>query len=916
MSNSLKSVAEISKSIPALGEWLVGAERYLAHTHSAKESEKFAAHVMLVDSYFMQLCQVHGLDSIIDKLITAVVELNFQESERATLAQTLKVLFVQAIHFHDFGKVNENFQADPKKMNNPLFKVVPDNLLGSSHSALGAYLFVVTQMNETVPPKMNLSNEAWTKLNTLILLFSYCIFKHHAPELAEPVAGEISFKEEVKAMKEYLKLYQFKVHPGLEEKMPPMWQKQYFDRFDKILKVEFPLFALLKLQFSLLTGADYLATHEYMADTPTTDFGVFSSRERITKITANLRFYKHNKATFDSLAAFQFEHPTEKSFSNLNQLRTEMAVELIQSVRRHPEKNLYYIEAPTGGGKTNLSMITVTELLEQNPSLTKFYYVFPFTTLITQTYKALQETLGLQPHELVQLHAKAAFQSKEEASKDGEYGNEKKDFIDNLFALYPVTVLSHVKFFDILKSNRKEVNYLLHRIANSVVIIDELQSYNPAIWDKMLYFISQYAECFNIKFVLMSATLPKISALNIGLFHQPHFTDLLPNAKRYLQNPNFAERVTFRFDLFDQEITQESLAAFVLQKSEVYAAFNQKHASVHTIVEFIYKKSASEFQQHIHNQPHFFDEVFVLSGTILEPRRKFIINFLKNPNNRSKNILLITTQVVEAGVDIDMDLGFKNVSLVDSDEQLAGRVNRNADKATSEVYLFKLDDAKVLYKADERFKVTRDKEKLNQEQYERVLREKDFEYLYNEVFLNLNNKNALPYADNFKGDILSPLKRLSFREINANFKIIDQQSASVFVPVALGVSIGDEASGTTEAVFTGEELRFLERHGSFSFTDAEVAGRKVWELYVSLIQNQSKGFHIKEKVNFKILQSIMAKFTFSLVSFSKMIPRLKEFCLNADLTYGYYYLLHHDQVYSEEAGLLENQFDAVENYFL
>lgn len=68
----------------------------------------------------------------------------------------------------------------------------------------------------------------------------------------------------------------------------------------------------------------------------------------------------------------------------------------------------------------------------------------------------------------------------------------------------------------------------------------------------------------------------------------------------------------------------------------------------------------------------FFDEVFLLSGTILEPRRREIINELKNPLSRKKNILLITTQVVEAGVDIDMDLGFKNISLIDSDEQLAG----------------------------------------------------------------------------------------------------------------------------------------------------------------------------------------------------------------------------------------------------
>ncbi|MBK6948879.1 MAG: hypothetical protein IPH16_13240 [Haliscomenobacter sp.] len=70
-------------------------------------------------------------------------------------------------------------------------------------------------------------------------------------------------------------------------------------------------------------------------------------------------------------------------------------------------------------------------------------------------------------------------------------------------------------------------------------------------------------------------------------------------------------------------------------------------------------------------------------------------------------MLLITTQVVEAGVDIDMDLGFKNVSLIDSDEQLAGRVNRNVGKENCEVYLFRLNDATILYGKDYRYHITK-----------------------------------------------------------------------------------------------------------------------------------------------------------------------------------------------------------------
>lgn len=918
MSNLLNPVAAFIAATPKLTEWLSNAGKYLAHTHADKPSEKFDEHVVLVNHYFRKLCEVHGLDSVIDKLIISLVKANFKTGDNHAIAEKVKELFVAAIHFHDFGKVNENFQAEPKKMNNPYFKIIADHPIGSTHSGLGAYLYVMRYMQDTATPASGLKLEAdeMMKLHVIILLLSYTIIKHHSSELSDPLAGEISFKNEVKTLKEYIKLYQFTIHPGLAEIAPLHWQKQYFEQFDKILKVNFQLFALLKLHFSLLTAADYLATHDYMADAPTTDFGVLDKPDRLNDIIHHLRQYKHNADTFADLSGFRFIHPTERSSGNLNQLRREMAVELIQTIRKYHDKNLYYIEAPTGGGKTNLSMIALTELLEKNHSLNKVYYVFPFTTLITQTYKALQDTLGLQADELVQLHSKAGFHSKQETNKDGEYGDEKKDFIDHLFALYPVTVLSHVKFFDVLKSNRKETNYLLHRLANSIVIIDELQSYNPAIWDKMLYFISHYAEYFNMRFVLMSATLPKISTLNLALENKLSFVDLVPDARRYIQNPNFARRVEFNFELFAQEIGADELAVVVIQKSQQFAVNNKKHASVHTIVEFIYKKSASAFHHQVMSHSHPFDEIFVLSGTILEPRRRYIINYLKNKENRGKNVLLITTQVVEAGVDIDMDLGFKNVSLIDSDEQLAGRVNRNADKEFCEVYLFKMDDAQVLYGSDERFKVSSNKDLISETEYKRILKEKDFAYLYNHVFNKLDQFNDLNYTDNFRNGMLAHVHGLNFKEVNSGFKIIDQQNESVFVPLALPIFIKSSEAQKWEQVFSNEDLQFLERFGAYCSREEKVDGAKVWEVYEHLIHNRSKSFDIKGKVDFKMLQSIMSKFTFSLVAFSKMIPKLKFFCLNGDLTFGYYYLSHHETIYSEEAGLLETQFDATENYFL
>src|SRR5690606_29568551 len=100
------------------------------------------------------------------------------------------------------------------------------------------------------------------------------------------------------------------------EVAPLNLERNYLAQIDNILKSGFPLFTLLKLNFSLLTASDYLATHEYVNDCPTYDFGVFKSRERVEKLIDHLQNYQHNKAIYkDAEQADHFAIPLEKSSS-------------------------------------------------------------------------------------------------------------------------------------------------------------------------------------------------------------------------------------------------------------------------------------------------------------------------------------------------------------------------------------------------------------------------------------------------------------------------------------------------------------------------------------------------------------------------------------------------------------------------
>ena len=911
----MESYRDISDELWEKIVLLVIHQQYFGHIHDKFPPERLLEHMEKVCRTACILVEQHSLDGVIDRLLSDVFKKVEQSEIKGRLVDFGKRLFVASCLCHDFGKVNENFQVD-RMLNTKWFEHKKSSLEPPfGHSFLGTYLFVSLFVSEIAKEGKSLSDQVKNWMVALTFFFGYVIYRHHAADWKK-LTSEKYLKEffgKYDELQEYLKSWQIEVNPKMQESIFKCIVN-ISEQFKRECSIGFPLYALLKLNSSLLTASDYLATHEYMTGEPVRDMGVFNDRERVEEIIKYFRGFEHNKIVYSQQGNFEPTCPQQKSKENLNHLRKEMAIEIIRTIRANIDKRLFYIEAPTGGGKTNMSMIAVTELLAMHGDINKVFYVFPFTTLITQTYSSLKKSMGLTAMELAELHSKAALHDKMEGKEDGLYGDKKKDYIDHLFALYPVTVLSHVKFFDILKTNQKESNYLLHRLSNSIVVIDELQSYNPKIWDKMLYFISQYAYYFNIRFVIMSATLPKIGLLSsVPLPEKVEFVDLLPHARDYLTNPNFAQRVNFRFDYFEQEVEIPFLMDKVIEKSIEYARIKSKTKSVHTIIEFIFKKSASDFYRLLSRMEHPFDEVFVLSGTILESRRKEIINILKSKVSREKNILLITTQVVEAGVDIDMDLGFKNISLIDSDEQLAGRVDRNASKEGCEVYLFRLDEAKVLYAGDKRYEVTRNS--ISMDDYKAILREKDFGKLYSLVLHNIDEWNSTSFVENFQTAFLRDgISCLDYEEVGKRFKIINQQNVSIYVPMRIPVKIVSIEAGKEENIFSTNELEFLALFDVHE-ADGMINGADVWRIYEQSVLSRSENFDLEKLVHFKMLQSIMSKFSFSLLYMSKDYKQL--LCGVGEEKYGYFYFSHWDNegmngvLYGYEFGLNSDAFEDI-----
>ena len=277
---------------------------------------------------------------------------------------------------------------------------------------------------------------------------------------------------------------------------------------------------------------------------------------------------------------------------------------------------------------------------------------------------------------------------------------------------------------------------------------------------------------------------------------------------------------------------------------------------------------------------NFFDEILLLSGTILEPRRKQIIDKFKSDETRKKRILLITTQVVEAGVDIDMDLGFKDKSIIDSEEQLAGRINRNINKSGCTLYIFDCNEEKTLYKDDDRYRIMREIDN----EYETILKQKDFDRLYQLIIQKIKERNHSKYIVNIQ-DLFDSMARLDFRGVNNSLKIINQKNVSIFVPLKIDIHL------ITKNMSTLEELYI-----PYSTT---LNGIDVWNKYVAIIQNQDEDF-IKNKIKMKKLQSLMSLFTFSIFPNGNDYGTL---CTYGKEEYGFLYLETFKEIYSLENGI-------------
>jgi len=784
-------------------------ENILAHT----PSETLFSHCDLTFEYFKRLKSDKNLDEIIDKLIYKL------DSDYFDL---IKEMFESAIYLHDIGKTSDYFQANKMNNQHPRYKEYKNSTMSTEHS-----LYSKIEYLEYYNKKMDgINRKQKDKLQFILYNFSYHISKHH---------GKLSVFED----------YDNKCI-------------SFFRHLKKYNINSFEFYILNKLLFSLLVSSDYYATTEYMADLPMNDFGIIKDKQKVINKFEEYNIIKNIRSG--------------ENIKDINILRSQMFLEAEQNLLKNKDKNIFYLEAPTGSGKTLTSINLAMKLLEQK-EINKIFYVFPFNTLVEQTKKQLddifEEKLSVEV-----INSITPIKEKTDEEQEQKESNYQKSYMGRLFFHSELILTTHISFFDILFGTSKEDNFPLWQMANSVIILDEIQSYDNNLWSYMIKFFSIYAKALNMKIIIMSATLPKLD--NLIEDEEEHdkdiFEELIINKNKYFQSEYFKSRVELDFSLLEQcsEIKDYNILIDKLDEEK------ERYSKI--VLEFIKKDSAREFFKEIENDDRFRDfKIYELSGDDNKATRELVISEAKKEDLK---IILVATQVIEAGVDIDMDLGFKDISTIDSEEQFMGRINRSClkikNKYKPKVYFFNKDDENKIYKNDNRIE-----DNLRKNELREILLNKDFKEFYQVVFKRIK-KNDLNIDDGILGNFEKfnkKVEQLNYKEIQDKMKLINTQSFRLYFPFKLKIS------DYKIEEFSKKNIKKLK---PYLDEDEKLDGMLIWEEFEKL--NEIDNYAQKE-IKRSELNSLMQFFTFNITKYSdkQTLPHYEYICGE------YYFISNHEE---------------------
>ena len=838
----------------------------------------------------------------------------------------LKFLY-KIIDFHDIAKISFNFQISRLK-NTKIFETLKKydldkyiKLMEANHSYISSLLYT-----SFLSDNLNLEK------NKLLLLFSYVIYGHHTSLKDVLSESEFAYDNSYEKSKDTFDLFSLYVfnEKSKEQRLYRELQDSIYEFLKKNSensKISF----FYSYVYSLVVNSDVIASSYAKENIESVKD---NSRKWNNRLNYSMRtsmennFYKleYNKESENILSEDLLSKEKIDALTEINDLRTEMLKEssynLTKSLKLDPKNKIFYLNMPTGGGKTNTSMKLALDILE-NTGIDRIIYAMPFINIIEQNYDVIKDNYGLNEDNN---EIRKIYSASESIFSDVSEDDKSEIIMRDSFFDYPLIFTTFVSLFNPLIKNKKRYKYSLSSLTNSLVILDEIQSLPLKNWTSLYYLINEISRNYNVYFIIMSATLPKFNELKINKDFKFDYSSvhLIDEPKKYFLHPIFDRtEVQSEIIILDSDDSSEFQDYFKIILDENFQQGYYKGLIVLNTI----KMSKLIFNILDELKEEYSFDIDLLNSTIIPSEKKKIIYKIKNVQNEDKYIL-VSTQSIEAGVDVSFDFVVRDFATLDSIEQVKGRCNRsrelndkyNDESIKGNVYIIKIKRRRQfdhLYIYDKEEVDTKIKETGNildefvNYSYEHVL---DY---YNAVSRNLNN-----IQDSKEGNfVIMDRKNIGSWNTIKYSQLMDKygihiiqnkdQKCSFYISNTVDILINnkllkhktiesmslDELDKVYEEhydefIFTLNELKYLKNeYGIHIIKNNSIDGTELIKCYKKSIENVRKDFSSK-KILQKEFSSILYKFIFQVSG-----NELDDFIITQDLEkVGYFYIIPKEKI--------------------
>lgn len=505
-------------------------------------------------------------------------------------------------------------------------------------------------------------------------------------------------------------------------------------------------FSFIKMEFSCLTDADYQDTERFMHGySPRSyDYDSFSDIYDMFRKHIQPWIDKDNKMVKEN------DQPLTKD-EEINHMRTQMMLQCLDTGSNSRKGDIRTLSIPTGGSKTLSSFAYAIAAAKKDKSIKRIIVVIPFNTITTQTASVLRGIVGEK--NILENHSGFDF----EDSKQGkllQYASENWDI--------PIVVTTNVQFFESFFSNKPAKSRKLHNIADSVIIFDEVQQLPVKYLKPCIKCIESLAANFGARIVLSSATQPTL---------EPYFETIKP---REIIDDSESYVKPFRRCSIENigTVTAKNLTERIQKHKQCLCVVNEKEEAkaIYTAIENGRCKN-----------------LYCLTTDITPYDREKLLRRIRQNLKDNEPCIVISTSLIESGVDVDFPCGYRELSSLDSILQTAGRVNRNGLRDCNSCTLFVFDGPQEEYRAL--------RNGISKSQYDNMGDFGNRKSITKDILQKYDADSPKAIHEYFsrlygyKGDGLDKFdivkmansKLIPFQDISQKFKIIDEDTVTVII---------------------------------------------------------------------------------------------------------------------------------------